>query len=194
MNDTVPALPAVPALPGGNAGPEGEGEPRPPQETVPGPGLEIAAATVQEIAGIQLAAAEAWRATYRSIYPPDLIEALIGRTYSAGNLRRILRTPGECLAVVRDEGEVAGFCHVGPGRHGGELYRLSLRPAWWGSHAGGLLLAHLEAWLQQEGYLGYVCHVHRMNDAARRFYEEHGFRHLAEYDEGDNLFLWKDLG
>jgi GNAT superfamily N-acetyltransferase len=155
--------------------------------------FEIAQATEADIPGIQYAAAESWRATYRTIYTPDFIEAFIGRAYSTESLRRVIESTRSVLMVAREEGSVVGFSHAGYGPRGGELYRIYLRPAWWGSGVGDLLLQHTEQWLRDEGYLGYGCFVHRQNQVGRSFYDQHAFRHLAEHDEGDNLFLWKDL-
>ncbi|MGL4647852.1 MAG: GNAT family N-acetyltransferase [Caldilineaceae bacterium] len=156
-------------------------------------GITIAIATEADIPGIQLTAAESWRATYRAIYSTDFIEAFIGRAYSAESLRRVVGSKQSVMMVAHEEGSVVGFGHAGYGRHGGELYRIYLRPAWWGSGVGDLLLRHIELWLRDEGYLGYGCHVHRNNEVGQRFYAKHAFRHLREHDEGDNLFLWKDL-
>jgi GNAT superfamily N-acetyltransferase len=155
--------------------------------------VEIAQATEADIPGIQLAAAESWRAAYTGIFTPDFIEAFVGRAYSTESLRRVLHSSRSIFAVAREEGEVVGFSHAGYGPRNAELYRIYLRPAWWGSGAGELLLRRTEEWLRAEGYAGYGCYVHSRNQVGRRFYSKQGFRHLPDLDEGDNLYLWKDL-
>lgn len=155
--------------------------------------IEIALATEADIPGIQLTAAESWRATYRTIYSPDFIESFIGHAYSSDSLRRVVHSTQSVFVVAREEGTVVGFSHAGYGPRGGELYRIYLRPPWWGSGVGDLLLRQTEQWLCDNGYPGYGCFVHRNNEVGRRFYARHAFRHLSEHDDGDHLFLWKDL-
>lgn len=168
--------------------------PGPESERPPGSEeIEIALATEEDIPGIQLTAAESWRAAYRTIYSPDFIESFIGRAYSSESLRRVITSAQSVFVVAREEGAVVGFSHAGYGPRGGELYRIYLRPPWWGSGVGDLLLRRTEDWLRAEGYPGYGCLVQRHNEVGRRFYAKHAFRHLSEHDEGDELFLWKDL-
>jgi GNAT superfamily N-acetyltransferase len=97
------------------------------------------------------------------------------------------------MVVAREEGQVVGFSHAGYSRHGAELYRITLRPAWWQANVAEQLLSRTEAWLRSEGYLGYGCLVHKENAAGLQFYASHAFRHLPANDEGDTLFLWKEL-
>lgn len=156
-------------------------------------GYEVALAVEADIPGIQFAAAESWRTAYREIYSPDYIEAFIGRAYSAESLRRVIGSLQSVFVVAREEGSVVGFSHAGYGPRGAELYRIYLRPAWWGSGVGDLLLQRTELWLRDEGYPGYGCFVHADNQVGRRFYTRHAFRHLAEHDDGDHLFMWKEL-
>ncbi len=156
-------------------------------------GYEVALAVEADIPGIQFAAAESWRTAYREIYSPDYIEAFIGRAYSAESLRRVIGSTQSVFVVAREEGSVVGFSHAGYGPRGAELYRIYLRPAWWGSGVGDLLLQRTELWLRDEGYPGYGCFVHAENQVGRRFYAKHAFRHLAEHDDGQHQFLWKEL-
>ena len=153
----------------------------------------IATATEDDIAGIQLAAAESWRAAYAGIFSPDFIEAFVGRAYSSESLRRVIHSTQSIFVVARTEGEVIGFSHAGFGRRGAELYRIYLRPAWWGSGVGDLLLAQTETWLRDEGYPGYGCYVHRRNSVGQRFYAKHNFIRVPAHDEDDNEYLWKTL-
>lgn len=155
--------------------------------------VEITVAAEEDIPGIQLAAAESWRAAYAGIFSPDFIEAFIGRAYSTESLRRVIHSARSIFVVARDEGELIGFSHAGFGPRNAELYRIYLRPAWWGSGVGDLLLRRTEEWLREEGYQGYGCFVHGRNIAGQRFYEKHLFRRLPEYNQGDEFYFWKDL-
>lgn len=155
--------------------------------------VEIGVAGEEDIPGIQLAAAESWRAAYAGIFSPDFIEAFIGRAYSSESLRRVIHSTRSVFVVARRDGEVIGFSHAGFGPRNAELYRIYLRPAWWGSGVGDLLLRRTEGWLREEGYQGYGCYVHSRNMTGRRFYEKHNFRCLPEYNREDELYMWKDL-
>jgi GNAT superfamily N-acetyltransferase len=155
--------------------------------------IEIAAATEADIAGIQLTAAESWRAAYAGIFTPDFIEAFIGRAYSTESLRRVIHSTQSVFVVARDEGMVMGFCHAGFAPRNAELYRIYLRPAYWGSGTGERLLAQTEAWLREEGYSGYGCFVHSRNAIGRKFYERQHFRRMPEYDHDEDLYMWKEL-
>jgi GNAT superfamily N-acetyltransferase len=162
------------------------------------PEVDIQLATEDDIPGIQLAAAESWRAAYSGVFTSDFIEAFVGRAYSTESLRRVLHSTRSVFVVARYEGDVVGFAHGGfsvpaEGERRGQLYRIYLRPAWWGSGVGELLLRPVEAWLREEGYGGYGCFVHRANVVGRRFYEKQGFHPVPAHDDGDHLFLWKDL-
>lgn len=157
--------------------------------------LEIAidAANEDDIPGIQLTAAESWRAAYAGIFAPDFIEAFVGRAYSTESLRRVIHSTQSVFVVAREDGVVVGFSHAGAGARGAELYRIYLRPAYWGSGIGERMLAQTEAWLRDEGYEGYGCLVHSRNGVGRNFYERQNFRRMPERDHNDELYLWKDL-
>ncbi len=155
--------------------------------------IRIAPATESDIAGIQLAAAQSWRAAYAEIFTSDFIESFVGRAYSTDSLRRVIHSTQSIFLVAREESEIIGFSHAGFGPRGAELYRIYLRPAWWGSGVGDLLLAHTETWLREEGYEGYGCYVHQRNRVGQRFYARHRFVRIDVPDEGDNDYLWKAL-
>lgn len=155
--------------------------------------IVIDAAGELDIPGIQLTAAESWRAAYAGIYTPDFIEAFVGRAYSSESLRRVIHSTHSVFVVAREEGVVVGFSHAGVAPRNPELYRIYLRPAYWGTGIGERLLAQTEAWLREEGHTGYGCVVHKRNAVGRKFYEKQNFRRKPEYDEGEDLYLWKEL-
>jgi ribosomal protein S18 acetylase RimI-like enzyme len=155
--------------------------------------IVIDAASESDIPGIQLTAAESWRAAYTGIFSPDFIEAVVGRAYSTESLRRVIHSTQSVFVVARDEGAVVGFSHAGVASRNAELYRIYLRPAYWGSGIGERMLAHTETWLREEGYAGYGCFVHGRNAVGRSFYERQKFRRMPERDHEDDLYMWKDL-
>ncbi len=155
--------------------------------------IEVDAATEADIPGIQLTAAESWRAAYAGIFAPDFIEAFVGRAYSTENLRRVIHSTQSVFVVARDEGAVVGFSQAGVATRNAELYRIYLRPSYWRSGIGGRMLAMTEAWLRDEGHEGYGCFVHGRNLVGRKFYEQQRFRRMPERDHEEDLYLWKDL-
>jgi ribosomal protein S18 acetylase RimI-like enzyme len=157
------------------------------------PKIEIATATEDDIPGIQLAAAQSWRAAYAEIFTSDFIESFVGRAYSTESLRRVIHSTQSIFVVAREDQEIIGFSHAGFGPRGAELYRIYLRPAWWGSGLGDLLLKQTEQWLRDEGYPGYGCYVHKRNTVGQRFYAKHRFVRMDVPDEGDDDYLWKAL-
>ncbi len=157
------------------------------------PQIEIVPATEDDIAGIQLAAAQSWRAAYSGIFTSDFIESFVGRAYSTESLRRVIHSTQSTFVVAREDGEIIGFSHAGFGLRGAELYRIYLRPGWWGSGVGDMLLGYTEGWLRDEGYPGYGCYVHHRNLVGQRFYAKHAFVCVEESTEGENDYLWKAL-
>ena len=155
--------------------------------------IVIDAATEADIPGIQLTAAESWRAVYTGIFTADFIEAFVGRAYSTESLRRVIHSTQSVFVVARDEGAVVGFSQAGTAPRNAELYRIYLRPAYWRSGVGERMLALTEAWLRDEGYEGYGCFVHGRNLVGRSFYERQQFRRMPERDHDEDLYLWKDL-
>lgn len=155
--------------------------------------LTYADATEADIAGIQRAALESWRAAYRDIFASDFIEDFVSRNYSWAALKISLRSPGDIFLVAKDGERVAGFCHLGDRGGGPEMYRLYLAPEYWGQGAGSQLLALLEARLRQRGIPAYRCFVHNRNERAQAFYARRGFVRDPSCDADDEWCLRKHV-
>lgn len=154
---------------------------------------EINIATENDIPAIQHVASASWRVTYKGIFEKEYIDSCLRDWYSAESLRRTVSNPTVHFLVAVDEGEVIGFCQVGPGQIEGELFRLYLLPSHWRMGIGGQLLAQAEEWLRQQGFASYSCFVHEQNEVGKGFYARHGFVRDPDRDDGDELFLWKKL-
>lgn len=155
--------------------------------------LRLRLAVEEDIPGIQLVAAESWRAAYAGVHAADFIETVVGRTYSATSLRRVLHSTRSAFFVACEDDDVIGFSHAGSGPQCAELYRILVRPAWRATQAADLLLRRSEEWLQEEGYAGYGCYVQSDNAPGLHFYESRHFRRVPALNQGNNLFLWRDL-
>ena len=155
--------------------------------------LTYADATAADIAGIQSAALESWRATYRDILSPDFIEDFVARNYAHAALHIAIQRSADIFLVAKDRERVVGFCHLGDRGGGPELYRLYLVPEYWGRGAGSRLLALLEQRLRERGITAYRCYVHERNERAKAFYARRGFAHDSACDDGDDECLRKSV-
>ena len=97
------------------------------------------------------------------------------------------------FAVVENDREVIGFCHIGQTKQGMQLFRIYMLPEFVHQGLGGLLLARSEQYLRKQGFSSYFCFVHSSNHIGKRFYEKQGFQHVAERDHNDEWFMEKQL-
>lgn len=121
-----------------------------------------------------------WRAAYRHIMPPRVLEALSVETRVTGWLHR-LGPGGSRVWVAEQDGDVLGFVSAGASRDAdasprvGEVYSLYVHPARWGGGAGGALLARAVESFLQRGQRDVTLWVLDENTRARRFYISAGF-------------------
>lgn len=155
--------------------------------------LTYSDATAADIAGIQSAARESWRATYRDILPPGVVDDFVARNYAHAALYVAVQRSADIFLVAKDRERVVGFCHLGDRGGGPEMYRLYLVPECWGHGTGSRLLALLEQRLRERGITGYRCFVHKRNERAKSFYARRGFVHDSTCDDGDDECLRKSL-
>lgn len=154
---------------------------------------QIESASVDDVAAIQSTAAESWRAAYGGFMSDEKIDDFQARWYNAESIKRSVESRNTIFLVARVEGDLIGFSQAGISPRGGELYRIYLRPAWWGKRIGDLLLDSIEVWLREQGCAGYGCFVAGPNKIGRRFYERQGFVPKPELNDGEDLYLWKEL-
>lgn len=131
-----------------------------------------------------------WLATFGHSAPASDIQAYVDAAYGPdGALRRHLADPAFDWRVAVDDGDVIGYCKLGPTFFQGEvptdgavhLHQLYVDPA---RHGGGVAAALLE-WAKdhsrRRGATALLLTVWEENARARRFYEKHGFVHVADY-------------
>jgi ribosomal protein S18 acetylase RimI-like enzyme len=155
--------------------------------------IAVERATISDVAAIQSIAAEAWHAAYGDFMPKVEIDDFMTRWYNAESVRQAIEWADAIFLVMRAGSETIGFGMAGASSRGAMLYRLYLRPAYWGKRIGDLLLAEIEAWLIERDYDEYGLYVLESNQIGRRFYERHGFVSKPELNDKQELYLWKAL-
>lgn len=161
------------------------------------PDLSLRAFNEGDARHVHDVAFEAWRFTYRDIYPAAYIREFLNVHYAPEQLKRLASgvAAGEVFFdVAEHRSRIVGFCHIGPTREGAELFRIYLLPEFIGQGIGGELLGCGEAFLLAREWRSYFCFVHPSNEIGKRFYENHGFRHLADRDADDGWYMEKSLG
>ena len=118
---------------------------------------------------------DSWRAAYGHLLPDSFFETLdpAARTIRFAEMISEGRT-----VLVADDGEVHGFCSLGPSRDidgWGEVYAIYLRPASWGRGLGAELLSEAEERLADSGFDRAMLWVLERNNRARAFYERRGW-------------------
>ncbi len=132
---------------------------------------------------------------------PGFIDNFLTRAYSIDVLSLHVADAKSQFLVVEVGSEIVGFGQVGPSSPRrdqapvapADLFRLYLLPAWQYRGIGTALLKELETWLRAAGYTRYGAYVHVRNEAAKSFYQRHGFVHVPECDVLDEWYLIKEL-
>jgi ribosomal protein S18 acetylase RimI-like enzyme len=123
-----------------------------------------------------------WRATYRGIFPDDVLDALTVEEFAERQRKRILapNPPDARLWVAEGPRGIVGFSVGGSARDAelpataGEVYAIYLLPEALGRGVGRALLAQSFATLREQGKTEVVVWVAEANVRARRFYEVAG--------------------
>lgn len=119
---------------------------------------------------------ESWRAAYAHLLPPSFFDTLDPAARTARFAEMI--TEGRTV-LVSDDGEIHGFCSLGPSRDvdgWGEVYAIYLRPSSWGLGLGTELLSQAEGRLAEIGFDRAMLWVLEGNTRARTFYERSGWK------------------
>lgn len=151
----------------------------------------IVQAREEDVEGVQRVASESWHATYREIYDREYISQFLERAYSTDGLRRSIQSGRGVFLVVKDGNRGVGFCHVGPGERGAQLYRMYVLPDNWRAGIGARFVATMEAALREQGVREYYCYVHGRNEIGKGFYRKQGFVHAPEHDQSDEWCMVK---
>jgi 2-amino-4-hydroxy-6-hydroxymethyldihydropteridine diphosphokinase len=127
-------------------------------------------------------------AAYRDVMPPEPD----GLTRRIGNWRRSLANPEIEGYIAVDDGRVVGVLNIGQFRDQpglGAVRLLYVRPEWWGSGAGQMLMDHAHRELAK-AFDEATLTVLTANARARRFYERNGWvegETLMEPHFGDRM-------
>lgn len=136
----------------------------------------------QDIARVQV---RSWQVAYADILDPVY---LAGLTVAERETRwlRILAASDSRTLVAHTEAGVVGFVSLGPWREApdqpdqGEIWALYALPEVWNTGVGRALLAAALEDLAREGRRQVFLWVLRDNTRARRFYQQGGFRLMAD--------------
>lgn len=120
------------------------------------------------VASVQI---EAWQHAYREILADDFLDSL----HLESRTRWWERFLGDATMVHVSEadGEVVGFCTVGPSDDAGwgEVFAIYVHPDRWGEGHGRRLIGAGEASLREAGFRRALLWVLEANYRARAFYE-----------------------
>ena len=145
---------------------------------------------------IYAVALEAWRFTYRGIFPQEFIDTFVKKHYSAEAIVPLFpRMEAGTLFfhVAEDEQGIVGFCNIGISEEGAQLFRIYLLPSHMRRGIGWNLLSLGEEFLAKSRVQEYFCFVHEQNEIGRQFYAKHGFRHIRNKDRAGEWYLEKTL-
>lgn len=170
---------------------------RPPQ-----PPVSIRLARPTDAPGIAAVHVAAWRATYRGIFPDDVLDALAEDEFAERHARRLVNpAPADARVFIAESpGGIVGFSIGGSARDPdlapatGEVYAIYLKPDALGRGIGRELFAQSLTTLREQGKRAVVVWVAEANARARRFYERAGL--ALDTTVAPKSVVWKgrDLG
>jgi ribosomal protein S18 acetylase RimI-like enzyme len=162
--------------------------------------VTIRPATLQDAAGIADVHVRSWQEAYRGMMPPDYLDRL-DPADRLPQWRQLLAQPdrgrGDVL-VAAGAGEIRGFSAFGPTRDPeedparvGAVWAIYLAPRYLGQGVGRALMTSSVERLSSLGYDEVTLWVLDVNERARRFYEQAGFRAdgASKVDGRDGLDL-----
>ena len=142
---------------------------------------------VDDIRGAYLAS---WRAAYKDLLAPDVLEPEVAKRaeYDWGSE---IRSGTTHVALAVDErrlvvGVVEASAPPGERRDLPEITMLYVVPEYWGGVAARRLLAVGTGWMIQQGWSAARLRVVETQARARRFYEREGWQPDAQLDAADN--------
>jgi diamine N-acetyltransferase len=126
---------------------------------------------------------------FAHLYSDENLNSFLAAHYTASAIEAELRNPRRVFRVAEEDGAMIGFCKlgldygfdhdIGP-RKAMELKQLYLL----GARTGGGVGSRLTRWAieegRQRGYEDIILSVYSENVDAQRFYQRHGFRHIAD--------------
>lgn len=131
---------------------------------------------------------KAWSATYRGIYPDEMIDQFDYAWHKERDLRRI-RNPQYENYFIQVNGKHIGYLTLKNGESL-MLYSLYLLPEAQGRGIGKRCFAFVSQYCASHQMQGFCCHCQPDNRNAMGFYQHMG-GHIIEWDEG-NAERWQD--
>jgi ribosomal protein S18 acetylase RimI-like enzyme len=123
------------------------------------------------------------------LYADEDLNSFLNATYAVAALERELRNPRRIFRVAEEGGIMIGYCKLGldygfdhdiGARKAMELKQLYLMGARTGNGVGGVLTRWAVQEAKTRGYDAIALSVYSGNIDAQRFYQRHGFRHIAD--------------
>ena len=143
-------------------------------------------ATLEDAARLAEIHIASWQAAYQDLLPADFLAGLSNELESrTGQWQDWLGVASERRKVLVgvDGDRVVGFAHVGPSgdkdlkaSQVGELYAMYLDPGHYRQGWGSQLMDAVFAEMRDSGFVEGALWVMTANDAARSFYEGHGWQ------------------
>lgn len=140
--------------------------------------ITVRRAEQKDIPLIKKTATMAWHDTYQNIMAASTIAQFLSAAYSDEMLEK--RIDASLFLVAEDEHDVIGFSNFINGK---ELYLAAIyvMPGFQRGNVGGQLLE--EGLRYFVNYSELFVEVASDNEAARHFYDKHGFTLVREYEE-----------
>ena len=142
--------------------------------------MSVRPATVDDAEAFEKIRVETWQATYRGLFPDELLDRLRPNVdRRRDHLREILESQAEFCFVAEDVGEVVGFAIGCPERTGDPIYRgevaaIYVLPGHQGRGLGRALIRESVRELAAHGMTSLLIWVLRENRIGRSFYERLG--------------------
>jgi diamine N-acetyltransferase len=141
---------------------------------------------------------------FAHLYSSENLNRFLDENYSVEALESDLANPRRIFRVVEEGGVLFGYCKLGldygfdfdiGARKAMELKQLYLLGGRTGSGVGSTLTHWAIAEAKQRGYDDIILSVYSENFGAQRFYQRHGFTHIADTyfmvgDHRDDEFLY----
>jgi ribosomal protein S18 acetylase RimI-like enzyme len=149
--------------------------------------VSVRFATYPDLPHIAQIARVTWDATYNDTIAPENRREFLERAYKAENLESALDAPGHWFYVAEYKQLIVGFGHFlkryHPTQSRAELVRLYVLPNYQNLNIGRTILRTGFDALARAGVEQCFVSVQSNNQAARRFYERHGFKFRSTHGQ-----------
>jgi ribosomal protein S18 acetylase RimI-like enzyme len=164
--------------------------------------VRVRPATVDDAPALGAVHVAAWRATYRGIFPDDVLAGLSAAEFGERHRKRVLApNPADARSFVADTGRgLVGFSIGGSSRDAdlptgaGEVYAIYLLPEALGRGLGRALFARSLATLSEQGKSEVVVWMAEANARAQRFYAAAGLAFERGVPTKSVVFQGRDIG